>query len=143
MARLTASAATFTLVPTKHLTPHEHVDEAHVDELAERIRAEGALFKPVVADAGSRVVLDGHHRFAALQQLGCQLIPCHLIDYLDPAIRVEHWDNGAPMDKNELISHALAGDLYPIKTSRHWTLRAMPPRATSLRRLRPETGVAR
>lgn len=137
MARLTGPVPRFSLIPARWLVRHEQVDDEHVDRLATRIEAEGALFKPIVADEGSYVVLDGHHRFAALVRLGCRLAPCHLVDYNDPAIQVEHWENGAPMSKIDLVSNALNGQLYPIKTSRHRTLREMPAQPTPLRRLHP------
>ncbi len=108
MACLTGPVPRFSLIPTRWLVRHEQVDDDHVDRLAKRIEAEGALFKPIVADQASYVVLDGHHRFAALVRLGCQLAPCHLVDYNDPAIHVEHWENGAPMSKIDLISNALS-----------------------------------
>lgn len=143
MACLTGPVPRFALVPTRRLVRHEQVDEDHVTKLAARIEAEGTLFKPIVADQASYVVLDGHHRFAALVKLGCRLAPCHLVDYNDPAIQVEHWENRAPMDKTDLVSNALSGRLYPIKTSRHRTLRAMPAQPTPLRRLHPGQEVAR
>lgn len=138
---MTGPVPRFALVLARRLVRHEQVDDEHVKRLAARIEAEGALFKPIVADQSSHVVLDGHHRFAALVQLGCRLVPCHLVDYNDPAIQVEHWENGAPMDKIQLISNALNGHVYPIKTSRHRTLRAMPARPTPLERLHPGTEV--
>lgn len=143
MARLTGPVPRFSLIPTRRLVRHEQVDDEHVDRLAARIEAEGALFKPIVADEGSYVVLDGHHRFAALVRLGCRLVPCHLVDYNDPAIQVEHWENGAPMSKIDLISNALSGRLYPAKTSRHGTLRAMPAQPTPLQHLHPDREVVR
>ncbi len=143
MARLTGPVPRFSLIPARWLVRHEQVDDEHVDRLAARIEAEGALFKPIVADEGSFVVLDGHHRFAALVRLGCRLAPCHLVDYNDPAIQVEHWENGAPMSKIDLVSNALNDQLYPSKTSRHRTLRAMPAQPTPLRHLHPGQGLVR
>lgn len=135
MARLTATAPRFELLTREKLRPHEKVDEDAVEKLAAQLRAEGALMRPVVVDAATRVILDGHHRFAALSRLGARLIPCHLVDYNDPAIRVERWDDGSPMDKRELIGRALSGDLLPIKTSKHTTLRRLPNRLTPLTKL--------
>lgn len=122
------------------LRPHEEIDPDSVRKLAEQIREDGVVQSPVVVDAGTRVILDGHHRYAAMDRLGCQLAPCHLVDYGDPSIRVERWDDGSPMDKDELIARALSGDLYPRKTSRHRRLAALPPRPTPLDELRPREG---
>lgn len=135
---MTGTSATFTLLPLEKLRPHEHVDPEEVAKLAERLELDGVLQAPVAVDAATRVVLDGHHRLAALERLGCTLVPCHVVDYLDPTIRVTRWEDGRPMDKTELVRRAFDGDLYPIKTSRHTTLRRLPHHPTPVERLRQE-----
>ena len=134
---MSGAAVEFRLLPLSSLKPHEATDPDHVAELADRIAEDGVIFKPIVVDRGTRVVLDGHHRHGALSALACRLAPCHVVDYNDPGIRVERWEDGTPMDKDELIDHALTGELMPIKTSRHRTLRALPPEPTRLTELRP------
>lgn len=129
---MTSPAPTFALLRPSVLRPHEHVDDDGVERLSKQLVSDGEIQRPVVVDEATHVILDGHHRFAALQRLGCRLVPCHLVDYNDPAIRVVRWDDGAPMDKRELVARAMAGELYPIKTSRHTTLRRLPNRATPL-----------
>lgn len=136
MARVTGRGARFALVPRASLRPHEHVDEDRVKRLAGRIREDGALRHPVVVDEGARVILDGHHRHAALGELGCALAPCYLVDYMDPTIQVQRWEDGRPMDKREIVAHALDGDLLPRKTSRHRTLGELPERVTPVHALR-------
>jgi hypothetical protein len=137
---VTARAARLALVPRRALRPHEEVDADRVKRLADAIREDGALSDPVVADEGTRVILDGHHRHAALSRLDCRLVPCYLVDYLDPTVQVERWSDGRPMDKREVLQRGLGGDLLPRKTSRHRTLTELPPRATPLAALRPEEG---
>lgn len=135
---MTAASSRFALVPLRWLRPHEEVDDEDVKRLTDQIVSDGAIYSPVTVDEGTRVILDGHHRYAALSQLGCELAPCHLVDYTDPKIQVERWEDGRPMDKPTLVSRALAGDLYPHKTSRHRSLAALPDRATPLDHCRPE-----
>lgn len=137
---MTPGSPRFALVPADQLRPHEEVEPAAVKRLAEEIKGDGVVQSPVVVDAGSKVILDGHHRFAALDRLGCKLVPCHLVDYADPSIRVERWSDGRPMSKDELVARALTGELYPQKTSRHQRLAALPDDPTDLRKLRPREG---
>ncbi len=127
----------FALVPRRRLHPHEETDPARVKRLSEAIREDAMIYNPVIVDEGTRVILDGHHRFHALGELGCRLIPCHLVDYLDPMIRVEGWENGEPLDKHALLEKGLSGELLPVKTTRHRTLRDIPQKATPLAKLRP------
>lgn len=135
---MTGSAPHYTLLPVGRLTPHEEVDETDVDRLTKRIRADGAVHEPVLVDRATEVILDGHHRFHALQQLGCRRIPCYCVDYLEPTIIVETWDSRALIDKHELLRQALAGERYPIKTSRHRTLFDLPRQSTPIETLRGE-----
>lgn len=116
--------ASFALLDPGTLQPHEEVVEADLEELVEHIRARGVIDRPIVADAATRVVLDGHHRLAALQRLGCRLVPVHLVDYHDPGIQVDAWreDDVAPT-KEVVLARASAGDLFPPKTTKHRMLR--------------------
>lgn len=126
------------LVPAESLRPHEQVVPAKVEELARFLDREGVVRLAVVADEATRVVLDGHHRLAALKRLGCRLVPAILIDYLRPDVRVGTWRDGEePPRKDEVVRHALDGKLYPPKTTRHffpWRLREEPVRLDDLRR---------
>lgn len=134
---MTAGSARFSLVPLSKLRPHEEIDGDDVKRLADRIEEDGVVQNPVIVDEGTKVILDGHHRFSALERLECSLVPCHLVDYTDPSIQVERWDDGTPMAKVELVARALSGDLYPLKTSRHERMATLPARPTPLERLRP------
>lgn len=127
----------FALVQLDQLRPHEEVDPDRVKRLSEEIREDGTIHSPVIADEATSVILDGHHRYRALRELGCQMVPCHLVDYMDPMIRVEAWDDGRPIDKGALIKRGLSGDLLPAKTTRHRTLKGLPAKPTPLERLRP------
>lgn len=115
--------AEFRILPLADLKPHEEVDPDRVRDLAERIEAEGHVYQPVVADRKTLVVIDGHHRLAALAKLGAVRVPVHLVDYDSPEIEVAAWrPNERAPTKADVIAHALAGKKYPIKTTRHPTI---------------------
>jgi hypothetical protein len=92
-----------------------------LDCLTDQIAKDGALFKPIVVDEQTRVILDGHHRFEALKRLGCRRIPAYLVDYMDGAIEVMTWPGAVvnAITKDEIISMGLSDNVYPPKTSRH------------------------
>jgi hypothetical protein len=70
---------------------HEEVVPELLDELVRTIDSDGCLKHPVIVDDGSHVVLDGMHRVAALERLGCIRCPVCFVDYGNPAITVGRW----------------------------------------------------
>ncbi|MHB8604203.1 MAG: ParB N-terminal domain-containing protein [Thermoplasmatota archaeon] len=102
------------------LLPHEEVEPGHVDEIRIALGRTGHLRQPIIVDRVSLVVIDGHHRLAALKALQAKRAPVHLIDYADAAVTVEAWRSGekAPT-KEEVIAQARAGRLFPLKSTRH------------------------
>jgi len=109
----------FALVETDSLRPHEQVDEAHLRRLTEEIRRDGVLYRPVLVDRQSLVILDGHHRVLALRHLGCRFAPAYLVDYDDARIQVWPRRRDVPVSKSSVIQTGTSGRLYPPKTSRH------------------------
>ena len=79
------------LIEISKLHDHEQIKPQHLDELCEEIKRDGEVKYPIIVDKYSNVVLDGHHRFYALQRLGCKYAPAHIVDYYDPHIKVERW----------------------------------------------------
>lgn len=73
---------------------HEDCDQARVDRLVARVQADGMLRNPPVAASISDegfVVLDGANRTSALLALEAPVIPLQVVDYADPALRLEVW----------------------------------------------------
>jgi ParB-like chromosome segregation protein Spo0J len=102
------------------LLPHEEVGMERVERLVEEIRAAGQFYPPVLVDAVSRVILDGHHRWHASSRLGLTLLPCYVVAYFDDStIRVMSRRPEIEVTKQSVIDTALAGRIYPHKTTRH------------------------
>lgn len=109
------------LIPTRLLLAHEETVPARVEELVRVLRRDGLVRLAIVADAKTRVVLDGHHRLAALKVLGCKRVPVLLVDYHRGDIRVATWRQGErPPSKDEVLRQAEQGKLYPPKSTRHF-----------------------
>ncbi|MFC1790281.1 ParB N-terminal domain-containing protein [Patescibacteria group bacterium] len=103
------------------LKKHEAVDPVRVEELASEISKDGILRNPLVVDQQTMVVLDGHHRFAALQKLGAKRAPVHLVNYQDKQVRVylRRKELLGELIKAAVINKALSGEIFPQKTTRH------------------------
>jgi len=124
--------ATFALVDSARLLPHEQVDAGRLEQLAQEIAGDGVLREPVLVDGRSLVILDGHHRVQVLRSLGCSLIPVYLVDYYDPAVQVRSWREDVRVDKASVLRRGLGQTPFPPRTSRHTVSGVLPPRPVSL-----------
>jgi len=70
---------------------HEEVIPDILHKLTQEIRADGYFKHPVIVDSKTLVVLDGMHRVAAAENLGCHFIPVCLVEYENPNILVGCW----------------------------------------------------
>jgi ParB-like chromosome segregation protein Spo0J len=70
------------LLSPDDIVPHEEVVDARVSGLARDIMFAGVLIRPIIVDSETGLLIDGHHRLAALRRLGARTIPAVLIDYL-------------------------------------------------------------
>jgi len=75
----------------KDLYIHEEIIPEIVERLSDEIERDAHVKHPVIVDKETFVVLDGMHRVAALQYLGCKLIPVCLVNYGNPNITVGGW----------------------------------------------------
>lgn len=73
------------------LKPHEALDPVELKLLIESINEKGVFYKPMLVDRDSFVILDGHHRWAGLKEMGAKKIPCILLDYFDDEIKLYTW----------------------------------------------------
>ncbi|MCI4345477.1 MAG: ParB N-terminal domain-containing protein [Thermoplasmata archaeon] len=132
----------FELVELVRLRIHEEISDEDVAKLIQELERTGELIEPIWVDRGSWVILNGHHRFAALRALGAERIPAWLFDYRDPRIRLARWGEGPALSKAEVVQRATEGRPFPPKTSRHLLDFELPSRPTPLSALRPTPGRA-
>ena len=119
------------LAPLRALRPHEMHDTHHALEIMEAILTAGAVLNPILVDSGSGVVLDGHHRLAALRALGARYAPVLLVDYMRGPVVVSSWRR-MRVTKSMVVEAGLTGRLLPPKTSRHILLVEPRTRPTPL-----------
>jgi hypothetical protein len=95
------------MVEVDELKPHEEVVDPIVVSLAGKIQSQGQLRDPLMVDQEDYVVLDGMHRFSSLKLLKCRFIPCCLLDYSSPQIKVGSWFRLFRVDEAELLAETL------------------------------------
>jgi ParB-like nuclease domain len=105
------------LLNVSHLLKHEQVDPDRVAELMNSITRIGVWTEPICVDAETKVIMDGHHRYEAAIQLGLAFIPARGFAYSEVIIRSRRDD--FRIDAAEIRRRAMAGNLYPPKTTHH------------------------
>ncbi len=76
------------LLSPSDIIPHEGVEVPRVEGLVKDIGRRGVLLKPIIVDAETGLLVDGHHRLEALKRLGARVVPAVLIDYVVDVRRV-------------------------------------------------------
>jgi ParB-like chromosome segregation protein Spo0J len=107
------------LIELDKLQPHEEVDFEHLRKLKEEIRSDGVLKFAITVSKNGKIIIDGHHRVAALKELGCTKIPAIFVDYSSPDIEVQSWKDYIQLTKEEIIKAGMGSKKLPPKTSRH------------------------
>jgi hypothetical protein len=131
---------TFALLPLDALRAHEEVVPAKVVGLVVELRRSGIFVDPIWVARDSEVILNGHHRVAALRRLGARRVPAWVIDYESDVVRVERWNPGPAVSKADVLRRAHVGDLFPPQTTRHILATDLPRRPTPLEVLLPPDG---
>ncbi|MGD0718639.1 MAG: ParB N-terminal domain-containing protein [Thermoplasmata archaeon] len=128
-----SSGPTFEWWSVDRVLIHEQYNREKVEELAAKIRQSGVCRDPLWIDRETGVLLDGHHRFAALRLLGAVRVPVWAFEYEDDAvITLERWNPGPAIAKSEVVRRAREGRPFPPKTTRHVIHVTLPSHPTAL-----------
>ena len=109
------------LVERDSLRGHEKIIPNNLDERIKKILNMG-FYKPIIVDATTMVILDGHHKWTAARVLELDKVPVVSVDYLgDTSIIVDVWPNCGKdsITKHEVIEMGLSEGVFSPKTSRH------------------------
>ncbi|MCZ4354149.1 ParB N-terminal domain-containing protein [Roseovarius aestuarii] len=107
------------LVRREKVRPTEQINEGRMKSLASKIQREGLWTKPILVEASKMAIMDGHHRFHAASLLGLSKLPCLILTYDDPNLRVVGWAGGAPYDHVRILEAAVSGEMLAFKTTKH------------------------
>lgn len=111
-----------TWVEIHSLRDHEEVEPEQVEQLTREILKTRRI-EPILVERKHWVILDGHHRKAALERLGIGRIPCFIVPY--EHVGLTSW-RGIPLTKAEVIARALTGRKFPPKTTCHLYTASLP-----------------
>ena len=100
---------------------HEHTTLRKVAIVAKSIMLSGIVRNPVIVDGATGIILDGHHRVAALKRLGAKKVPAYVVNYFDTDIKVSmrRKDELMKLIKQAVIDKVRAGSVFPAKTTKH------------------------
>ncbi|MFA5770007.1 MAG: ParB N-terminal domain-containing protein [Patescibacteria group bacterium] len=109
------------LIDINKLISHEMVSSRKLKQVKNDLMIKGYIKNPVVVESENFIILDGHHRVAALKQLGASKIPAFLVDYQNKNIRVALRRKEFVFKdiKQAVIDYCLEGKVFPSKTTRH------------------------
>jgi len=83
------------LIDVDKLVPHEEIVPGRLRDLVEKIKSEGVVDMPIVVapipGTDKYLVVDGHHRWAAVKELGYRKVPAIIIDYFNDSVKLKTW----------------------------------------------------
>jgi hypothetical protein len=110
----------FELRNPRELLPHESFSRLRAALLMLKMLASGHFTRPILIDAQSGTILDGHHRCKASRWLGLARVPVCSVDYLvEGSVAVHARRPQLAVTKEDVLRSARAGTLFPRKTTRH------------------------
>jgi hypothetical protein len=104
----------------------EEVIGEDVAELAKKIAAADSWTAPISVERVSGIIMDGNHRWHAAVRLGLTHIPCVLLDYADPRVKVYEWECDELFAIDDIFRVVMGQQVFPYKTTRHIFTPALP-----------------
>ena len=100
------------------LIPHEEVLLNKKDILKNNLKYnnDDIIISTIIICNESNLIIDGHHRYTALKELGYKKIPVTLINYFSNSIITDDNDS---LSKMEIINNSVSKKLYSPKTTKH------------------------
>jgi hypothetical protein len=64
------------------LKPHEALVQQELEAFKKSVTGLGIFYMPALVTSKDYIIIDGHHRWAGLKELGAKRMPCIILDYL-------------------------------------------------------------
>ena len=102
----------------KKLKPHEHVIVERGTGLCNYIETFDTFFvlPSLIVCKNTFTIIDGHHRWFALEKFGISKVPVTFVDYESDRIQIKRIGN---IGKKEILEASSTGKLLPPKSSEH------------------------
>jgi len=95
------------LIHVDDLIPHEEIVEGRLQDLIEQFKRDNAVDMPIVVapipGTNKYLIVDGHHRWAAVKKMGLSYIPCVVIDYFSDEVKLQTWYPAIKGPVNEVL----------------------------------------
>jgi len=100
------------------LYPHENIIPEKKDSLKHKLQKETNFFfiSSIIICNKSGIIIDGHHRYNSLKEIGISQIPVTKVNYMSKKI-ITTEKNIIP--KKSIIKRALSGNLFDPKSTKH------------------------
>ena len=100
------------------LIPHEKVvlDKKEILKNNLKYKDDDLIISTILICSESNMIIDGHHRYTALKELGYSKIPVTLINYFSNKIITDKEDS---FSKKEIILNSKRKNLYDPKSTKH------------------------
>ena len=100
------------------IMPHEKVllDKKDILKNNLKYKDEYIIISTILICSKSNMIIDGHHRYTALKELGYKKIPVTVINYFSDKIIT---GENETLLKKDIISNSQNNNLYEPKTTKH------------------------
>ena len=100
------------------ILPHEKViiDKKEVLKSNLKYKDEYLIISTILICSQSNMIIDGHHRYTALKELGYDKVPVTVVNYFSDKIITDENDT---FSKKDIIYRSKTGDLFEPKSTKH------------------------